>query len=297
MTADDQVAAKFSAVALTRLADVKPERLTWLWPGRIPVGKRFTVDGDPGTGKSTLAVAITAIVTTAGAWPDGRLCAPIPARCYSCQPRTASPTPFGPGWMLRAPTSPRCTRSKVYPSLTRMATEHSGRRPSPTSAALDEAISTTGARLLVIDVIMAYLPDGTDSHKDQDIRRVLSRLAALADRTGCTVLLLRHLNKSSARDPLYRGGGSIGIVGAARAGLIGRTGPRRRGPPRAGVGEVQPWTGAGLADISARPRKASTTSRACNGKAGPPTPHAPCYQSQTTTTVRSPKPNSGYRTT
>ena len=61
---------------------------------------------------------------------------------------------------------------------------------------------------------MAYLPYGTDSHKAQDIRRVLSRLAALADRTGCTVLLLRHLNKAKGGDPLYRGGGSIGIVGA-----------------------------------------------------------------------------------
>ena len=49
---------------------------------------------------------------------------------------------------------------------------------------------------------------------------MLSRLAALADRTGCTVLLLRHLNKAKGGDPLYRGGGSIGIVGAARAGLL-----------------------------------------------------------------------------
>jgi hypothetical protein len=49
---------------------------------------------------------------------------------------------------------------------------------------------------------------------------VLSRLADLAEQSGCTVLLLRHLNKASGRDPLYRGGGSIGIVGAARAGLL-----------------------------------------------------------------------------
>jgi hypothetical protein len=67
---------------------------------------------------------------------------------------------------------------------------------------------------------MAYLPSGTDSHKDQDIRRVLSRLAAMAEATGCTVLLLRHLNKAKGGDPLYRGGGSIGIVGAARAGML-----------------------------------------------------------------------------
>jgi hypothetical protein len=67
---------------------------------------------------------------------------------------------------------------------------------------------------------MAYLPIGTDSYRDQDIRQVLARLAKLAEVTNCAVLLLRHLNKGSGRDPLYRGGGSIGIVGAARAGLL-----------------------------------------------------------------------------
>lgn len=72
---------------------------------------------------------------------------------------------------------------------------------------------------------MAYLPTGTDSHKDQDIRSTLSRLGALADHTGCTVLLIRHLTKASGRDPIYRGGGSIGIVGAARAGLLVATDP------------------------------------------------------------------------
>jgi hypothetical protein len=86
--------------------------------------------------------------------------------------------------------------------------------------ALENAIIQTNARLLVVDVLMAYLPSGADSHKDQDIRRVLTRLAAVADRTSCTVLLLRHLNKAKGGDPMYRGGGSIGIVGAARSGML-----------------------------------------------------------------------------
>jgi hypothetical protein len=94
---------------------------------------------------------------------------------------------------------------------------------------LEEAVTSTGAVLLIVDVVMAYLPTGTDAHKDQDVRRVLSRLSALADRTGCTVLLIRHLNKASGRDPLYRGGGSIGIVGAARAGLLVASDPEDEG--------------------------------------------------------------------
>jgi len=67
---------------------------------------------------------------------------------------------------------------------------------------------------------MAYLPSGSDAHKDQDVRAILSRLTRLAEETGCTVVLIRHLNKSTGRDPLYRGGGSIGIVGAGRLALL-----------------------------------------------------------------------------
>jgi len=65
--------------------------------------------------------------------------------------------------------------------------------------ALEEAITRTSARLLVIDVVMAYLPTGTDSHRGQDVRRVLSRLAALADRAGCTVLLWPKGLRAAAR--------------------------------------------------------------------------------------------------
>ena len=59
------------AYSLTRLADVEPERPLWLWPGHIPKGKIVLIDGDPATGKSTLALDIAAHVTTGAAWPDG----------------------------------------------------------------------------------------------------------------------------------------------------------------------------------------------------------------------------------
>ena len=45
-------------------------------------------------------------------------------------------------------------------------------------------------------------------------------LARMAERTGAAVLLVRHLNKAQGGNALYRGGGSIGIIGAARSGLL-----------------------------------------------------------------------------
>jgi hypothetical protein len=56
------------------LSEVTPERLSWLWPLRLPLGKLVTLDGDPGVGKSTLALKMAAIITTAGRWPDGTRC-------------------------------------------------------------------------------------------------------------------------------------------------------------------------------------------------------------------------------
>lgn len=215
----DWYAADTGGLVLTRLSDVKPERVEWLWPNRIPAGKLVTLDGDPGLGKSTLALAFAAIVTTGGAWPDGTKCVhPGGVLLLSAEDGladTVRPRLDAAGAELTA----------VHAVEGVPVVDENGERTlrPPTLAdvaALEQAVIDTGARLIVVDVVMAYLPAGTDSHKDQDIRRLLSRLAGLADRTSCTVLLLRHLNKASGKDPMYRGGGSIGIVGAARAGLL-----------------------------------------------------------------------------
>jgi hypothetical protein len=85
---------------------------------------------------------------------------------------------------------------------------------------IERAVGRVGASLVVIDPLMAFLSTKTDSHKDQDVRRALAPLAALAERTGVAVLIVRHLNKSAGGNTLYRGGGSIGIIGAARSGLV-----------------------------------------------------------------------------
>jgi len=212
-------AAETGGLVLTRLSDVKPEPVEWLWQGRIPAGKLVTLDGDPGLGKSTLALAFAGIVTTGGSWPDGTKCVhPGGVLLLSAEDGLADT-------VRPRLDAARADLTAVHAVEGVPVVDENGERTlrPPTLAdvaALEQAVTEKGARLIVVDVVMAYLPAGTDSHKDQDIRRLLSRLAGLADRTGCTVLLLRHLNKASGKDPMYRGGGSIGIVGAARAGLL-----------------------------------------------------------------------------
>jgi putative DNA primase/helicase len=212
-----------SAVTVVTLADVEPERVTWLWEGHLPAGKLVVLDGDPSVGKSTLAIDWAARLSVGASWPDGTGC------------------PLGDVLVLSAEDGladtirPRLdaaggdpTRVHAMTDVTYRDDEGNVRRRSVTLADVEQikaAVEKYSARLVIIDVLMAYLPTKVDSHKDQDIRSVLAGLADVAEKTGCCILLLRHMNKTADRNPLYRGGGSIGIVGAARAGFVAATDP------------------------------------------------------------------------
>jgi hypothetical protein len=86
--------------------------------------------------------------------------------------------------------------------------------------AIRAAIQSVDAKLLVIDPLMAFVDDEVNTHRDHHVRRALMPLVRLAEETSAAVLLVRHLNKAAGINPLYRGGGSIGIIGSARSGLL-----------------------------------------------------------------------------
>lgn len=241
--------APASRAQLVRLADVVSEQVTWLWPGRLPAGKLVVLDGDPSLGKSTLALTFAAHLSVGRAWPDGTPCPHADTVLLSAEDGLADTV------------RPRLDAAGGDPARVHALTEvvdlaeDTGEcfLRSPTLrdvGPISDAVESTGARLLIVDVLMAYLGGKTDSHRDQDIRAVLHPIAALADRAGCTVLLLRHLNKTTGGSALYRGGGSIGIVGACRAGYVVAR-PRRRGPPRPRLLEDEPRGGAALAVLRA----------------------------------------------
>jgi gas vesicle protein len=95
--------------------------------------------------------------------------------------------------------------------------------------AIEAAIRDVNAKFLVLDPLVATLDAETNSYRDQDIRRALAPVAALADRTGAAVNGIRHLTKGSGQNPKYRGGGSIGIIGAARAAFLFADAPGEEG--------------------------------------------------------------------
>ncbi len=85
---------------------------------------------------------------------------------------------------------------------------------------LDRALTRTGARLVVIDPVVAFLDRGILSASDESIRRALAPLARLAQKHQCVIILIRHLNKKAGSRSMYRGGGSIGLVAQCRSGWL-----------------------------------------------------------------------------
>jgi RecA-family ATPase len=85
---------------------------------------------------------------------------------------------------------------------------------------LEQAIRQTGAKVIVLDPIHAYLGGDVDMHRANEIRPIMKRLALLAERTDCAVILIGHMNKMGGAKSAYRGLGSIDIRAAVRSVLV-----------------------------------------------------------------------------
>ena len=98
--------------------------------------------------------------------------------------------------------------------------DESGKSLSFCDARLEEAVRKTGAQLIVLDPIQAYLGDGVDMHRANEVRPLLKRLGDMAHRTRCAVILVGHINKQQGAKSHYRNLGSIDFPAAARSVLV-----------------------------------------------------------------------------
>ncbi len=199
------------------LADVRTEKVLWLWPGRIPFGKVSILDGDPGLGKSTLTLDVAARLTTGRDFPDGAACEPGAVVVLSAEDGLAD--------TIRPRLDAAGADVNRVVAVTGVQTPGCGEKFVSLSQNVEEiewAVRESGAKLLIVDPLMAFIGgQEINSYKDQDVRRVLAPLGLMAERTGAAVVLVRHLRKGSRADgALYAGGGSIGIAGAARSVLL-----------------------------------------------------------------------------
>ena len=195
------------------MADVAPQAITWLWPGRIPEAKITLLAGDPGMGKTMLALDIIARVTRGGTFPDGTRAPAGDAVILTAEDGLADtirPRLDAAGadvrrvWVLQSVTTEDSGGGKLF-SL------------ADDVGALEEVVNEKHARIVMIDPLDGYLR-GVDSHRNSEMRGVLAPFATMLERTGATGLCVHHLNKdASSVNAMYRLGGSLAIVAAARA--------------------------------------------------------------------------------
>jgi hypothetical protein len=200
-----------SSLTAEPLSDVRPESVRWLWEPYLPRGKLALLDGDPGVGKSLITLDLAARLSRGGPLPDGtpvgRPHITLLVGAEDAAADTTRPRAEAAGADLARVVSVTAANRLplVFPDdIHEMANLVKARRPD----------------LVVIDPITAFLPPGVAANSDQGVRRVLLLLSILADRTGCAVLLVRHLRKAGAARAIYRGLGSIGFIASVRAGLL-----------------------------------------------------------------------------
>ncbi|MBX3375170.1 MAG: AAA family ATPase [Phycisphaeraceae bacterium] len=203
---------------LRRIADVKPEPVSWLWPGRFALGKLTLIAGDPGLGKSFLTLDMAARVSTGAGWPDRRNERTPPAGVLILSAEDAIADTIRPRLDAAGADVERIMALEAIRTVTDNGRESvRGFDLSQDMAALERAIRTLqDCRLVVIDPVTAYL-GRTDSHKNAEIRGLLAPLSELAERHRVAVVAVTHLNKSGGGPAIYRAMGSLAFAAAARA--------------------------------------------------------------------------------
>lgn len=195
-------------------SEIEPEKIVWIWYGFLAQGKLSLLEGNPKLGKSTLTADITARVTTGQPFP-GHVEPRTPRGVVLLSAEDGPADTIVPRLLAAGANLSRVS----IPSGIQVGEKEAWIGIDKHLSQLERHITAIDAQLLIVDPLMAYLGD-VNAHKDQDVRAALGPLMAMLDRTGCAALLVRHLNKASGSDIVTRGGGSIGISGAARMGMF-----------------------------------------------------------------------------
>lgn len=184
--------------------------MEWLWFPYIPCGKITIVQGDPGEGKTTFILHLSALLSQGKSLPcdrNNQIRQPVNVIYQTAEDGledTIKPR------LLAADAD--CERIMVI--------DESEVQLSMSDKRLEQAIEEINAKLVILDPIQAYLGAEVDMHRANEIRPVMKRLGAIAEKHQCAIVLIGHMNKASGSKSTYRGLGSIDFQAAARSVLV-----------------------------------------------------------------------------
>lgn len=181
--------------------------MQWLWGTYIPFGKLTIIQGDPGEGKTTLALRLAAACSTGNPLPGMEPMGPFNVIYQSAED--------GMGDTIK----PRLMDAGA--DLDRvLSIVEDKKQLSLLDERIEKAIREHNARLMILDPIQGYIGSQVDMNRANEIRTVLKSVASVAERTGCAIVLIGHLNKAKGSSSAYRGLGSIDFRATARSVLL-----------------------------------------------------------------------------
>ena len=196
--------SKPETVKIIRMSDVELTPVEWLWKPYLPFGKLSVLQGNPGECKTYFAMHLAAACT------NGKL-----------RPNMERMEPFNVSYQtaedgLGDTVKPRLIEAGA--DLDRgLVIDDSEVQLTLSDERIEKAIIENNARLVIIDPIQAYLGADVDMNRANEVRPIFMRLGQVAQRTGCAILLIGHLNKAAGMQSLQRGLGSIDIAAAVRS--------------------------------------------------------------------------------
>ena len=196
--------SKPETVKIIRMSDVELTPVEWLWKPYLPFGKLSVLQGNPGEGKTYFAMHLAAACTNGKLLPNMER-----MEHFNVIYQTAEDG-------LGDTVKPRLIEAGA--DLDRvLVIDDSEVQLTLSDERIEKAIVENNARLVIIDPIQAYLGADVDMNRANEVRPIFMRLGQVAQRTGCAILLIGHLNKAAGMQSLQRGLGSIDIAAAVRS--------------------------------------------------------------------------------
>lgn len=194
-------------LTLISMETIQSQSVGWLWYPFIPYGKLTIVQGDPGEGKTTFVLNLAAKLSRGECFGEDSKREPITILYQTAEDGLADTIK-----PRLEQANADCTKIKVI--------DESQKSLHFQDERIEQAIIETGARLLIFDPLQAFLGDKVDMNRANETREVTKALGALAEKYGCAILLIGHMNKGGGTKAAYRGMGSIDFFAVARSVLL-----------------------------------------------------------------------------
>ena len=190
------------------MSDVESKEISWIWYPFIPYGKLTIIQGDPGEGKTTLVLNIAAVLSK-GQGLDEHMNPEQPMHIIY---QTAEDG-------LADTVKPRLEKAQADCNNIYVIDE-TDVSLSMLDERIEQAILKEKAKLMILDPIQAYLGAKMDMNRANEARDMTKHLGQVAERTGCAIVLIGHMNKNAGGKVAYRGMGSIDFFAVARSVLL-----------------------------------------------------------------------------